>query len=313
MANWNKKLLYKTEPTTAKIEMVKKVKDNLYTIHFDNGEIGRIYLNGNFKLRKGQKLNYYIEVYEYSNDQSSFNYNKIVIVRKKTSEPKALKEIDLSKDLFIDILTVAQDKDYKSNPFLVDDINTMLLEIDNKELLNVLISKKASYTPEYARIIGIYLRRGDEIEVNVSDDEKELIDRALTLIRATVKTKRKVMGWGIKYFIQPFLFRRAMIYDLNIPKILDTTDIKPWESELVDISDIWKGTSSYGTSRNAFIYHTTHLVDMDNLKDIHVSEEEIHNLFHEKNDLDKLKEILIARCEPVYKGLEFLKTKVTCS
>ena len=52
---------------------------------------------------------------------------------------------------------------------------------------------------------------------------------------------------------------------------------------------------------------------MNNLKDIHVSEEEIHKLFHENNDLDKLKDILIARCEPVYKGLEFLKNNVKCS
>jgi len=75
-----------------------------------------------------------------------------------------------------------------------------------------------------------------------SDDEKEIVTNFFTAIKALFSRAPglKLVGHNIKGFDLPCMLRKAVVYDITIPHQLHLHVIKPWESCLVDTSEIWK-------------------------------------------------------------------------
>ena len=83
---------------------------------------------------------------------------------------------------------------------------------------------------------------GFKVKSFYGDDESEIVDGFFKAISALFRKapNMKIVGHNIKGFDMPCLLRKAVVYDLNIPRELHLHVIKPWESCLIDTSEIWK-------------------------------------------------------------------------
>lgn len=74
------------------------------------------------------------------------------------------------------------------------------------------------------------------------DNEQEIVTDFFKAITALLRKapNLKIVGHNIKGFDLPFLLRKAIVHDITIPRELHLHTIKPWESCLLDTSEIWK-------------------------------------------------------------------------
>jgi 3'-5' exonuclease len=87
------------------------------------------------------------------------------------------------------------------------------------------------------------------------DDEADILrNLATTLDKLVARNKDfRLVGHAAKFFDYPFLSKRYVINRIEIPTILDTAHLKPWESKnLCSNTDIWKmGGTGAGSSLQA--------------------------------------------------------------
>jgi len=112
-------------------------------------------------------------------------------------------------------------------------------------------TEKAGIHAEFARIVCIgtgffYTDKGKRLCFRVQsfahDDEKVLLQLFLEKVQAFV-TQNPLMhfaGHNIREFDIPFLCRRLMINDIEIPGFLQFSGRKPWEVNVVDTLQLWK-------------------------------------------------------------------------
>lgn len=74
------------------------------------------------------------------------------------------------------------------------------------------------------------------------DDEKKLLQDFLTTLQQLESTNNKwsFTGHNIKEFDIPFICRRLLINQLNIPAFLDFQNMKPWETNMIDTFQYWR-------------------------------------------------------------------------
>lgn len=126
-------------------------------------------------------------------------------------------------------------------------------EVNNKELLN---NMRTKYHAEYSRIIAISygINKTDingvttkEIRIIKEDDEKKIIEvffKILEIFR-TKKLDGLLCGYNILIYDIPFLIKRALKYNIKIPKSFkNNLTAKPWEFTIIDIINIWKFNGS---------------------------------------------------------------------
>lgn len=114
---------------------------------------------------------------------------------------------------------------------------------------------KAPLLPEFGRIVGISygyytVASGDgdyafKSKTISSDNEKELLETFSTMIKAIKVAGSNyeyfLCGYALKGFDVPFLAKRMVINGLQIPKMVDTEGVKPWELLVfIDIAENWK-------------------------------------------------------------------------
>lgn len=59
----------------------------------------------------------------------------------------------------------------------------------------------------------------------------------------------RLVGHSAKFFDYPFICKRCIANELEIPDLLDVTHLKPWEGINIDTNDLWKmGGTGYGAS-----------------------------------------------------------------
>lgn len=134
-------------------------------------------------------------------------------------------------------------------------------EIPDQEVLSNLWSKKASLYAEFSKICAVSLafldKSGESLlckEFYGEDELQLLTDLGLFLDRIASGDKNfRLVGHAAKYFDYPFLSKRYIITGLDIPLILDTAHLKPWENtNLCTNQDIWKmGGTGSGSSLQA--------------------------------------------------------------
>ena len=165
-------------------------------------------------------------------------------------------------------------------------------KIEKKEWIgepNDIYLSKSPLLPEYGKIICVsmsYYNKDDlKILTKINDNESELVKEVNNIFKKIgEKTINGLCGYFIKGFDIPWLNRKFLKYDLEIPKISKTFNIKPWESNIVDLYEMWKNYSSLeNVSFDEMLY------DLNIQNDNNINGSNIHDLYWGGHDLDKIK------------------------
>lgn len=173
---------------------------------------------------------------------------------------KILRNLDLDKVIFLDIETVRLvDTLEKGTPLYDSWEYKMRYSRESEKFeegsLEETFNKKAALYAEFAKIVCITIGKivnGESIKLKsyASDNEQELLlEFCNTLENFTAKDKGTVLsGHAIKGFDLPFIMRRCLINQINLPLLIDNAHLKPWELTTIDTLDLWKSTGFYGAS-----------------------------------------------------------------
>ncbi|MCU0442060.1 MAG: ribonuclease H-like domain-containing protein [Bacteroidia bacterium] len=170
-----------------------------------------------------------------------------------------LNQIDLSKVLVLDIETVSQQPQYEN----LDDRWQQLwnkksntLYPKNDQAPDALYNRAAIYA-EFGKIIcisaGYFQRSGNHWNFRVKsfygDDEKIVLDEFCTMLNRNYDEPfsqrnyegKFLCGHNIMEFDVPYICRRLLINQLDLPTMLDVAGKKPWEIlHLIDTMEKWK-------------------------------------------------------------------------
>jgi len=162
-----------------------------------------------------------------------------------------LEQLDLTKVLVIDIETVSQQPTH-------EDLDERWQYLWAKKA-NIL-SHKSDQTPadmygrsaiyaEFGKIVcisaGYFLRSGNSWQFRVKsfygDDEKILLQEFTQLLERNFNDPDHLLcAHNGKEFDYPYISRRCLINQVEIPNILNIAGRKPWEISLLDTMELWK-------------------------------------------------------------------------
>ena len=175
---------------------------------------------------------------------------------------KALNNVDLEEVLVIDIETVrvVQFIEEGSEELISawEHKNKQDGQIPHEDKLSDLWIEKASLYPEFSKVCAISLLYMKVLETNLEGEDKievrcksysgpdeRLILEAFSSDLHKLKRRRdRLAGHASKYFDYPFLAKRYMMADMEIPGMLDSSLLKPWEGKNLDTNELYK---SFGT------------------------------------------------------------------
>lgn len=205
--------------------------------------------------------------------------------------------ISLFNLLLIDIETVPC---YDCYDLLSDDLKILWGDKISKTMPES-ISAEASYSiragilAEFGKIICIstgyfYENTNKEICLKIKSiynhDEKNLLNDFLKLTNAFYKAKRfQFAGHNIKEFDIPYICRRLLINNIELPHYLQLHGAKPWDIEMVDTLQWWK----FGDYKNyislnllaSVLNIPTSKTDMDGSK--------VRDVYYEEQNLERIK------------------------
>ena len=163
---------------------------------------------------------------------------------------------------------------------------------DWKEDSNIVYLNKVSLMPEFGRVVCVSLAtidKNNELKMkSMCDiDEEVIIKKSHQVLKtASDKTLLGLSGFYIKYFDIPWLNRKFLKYDLEIPKLLKTHNVKPWETNIADLSEIWK---NFGTLESVSFDEMLYSLNIRSPKSI-MEGKDVHNQFWNNRDLVKIQE-----------------------
>ena len=201
--------------------------------------------------------------------------------------------IDLSKVLFLDIETVSHEKSY-------DDLSERMQHLWDKKA-NYLLKPGEETTPKdlYERA-AIYAEFGKIICISVGfingnrfrlksfyghDEKALLIDFANMLNKFNFNPELQLCAHNGKEFDFPYIARRMMVNQIEIPKILQTAGRKPWETNFIDTMELWKfGDYKAMTSLDLLCA----ILDIPTPKD-DINGSEVGRVYWQENDLERIR------------------------
>ena len=211
----------------------------------------------------------------------------------KTNLNPITMNIDFSKILFLDIETVSHEKSY-------DDLSERMQHLWDKKA-NYLLKPGEETSPKdlYERA-AIYAEFGKIICISVGfingkrlrlksfyghDEKTLLIDFANMLNQFYFNPEFMLCAHNGKEFDFPYIARRMMINQIEVPKILQVAGRKPWETNFIDTMELWK----FGDYKN---YTSLDLLcavfDIPTPKD-DINGSQVGQVYWEENDLERIK------------------------
>ena len=213
---------------------------------------------------------------------------------------------ELEELLFIDIETVCKFKTYEEfledNPKLASlfdlRMDSFLKDEEKKLSKEERYFKKSSLFPEFSKILTISygIVRYDE-ETNsykkfvrniIDKDEKTVLNKFIDIVKAaTTKNKYlKFCGHNIDAFDIPFIIKRMLINNIQLPNKLILHNLKPWDFPTVDTMKLWKFGSFEWTSLDTVCT----VMNIPSPKTEEVNNKVISDLYH-SDDPDALNKI----------------------
>jgi DNA polymerase elongation subunit (family B) len=158
---------------------------------------------------------------------------------------------DFENILFIDIETVPIAKSYKELPEVFQKLwqDKHQLFRDLPEDAEKSFESKAGIYAEFGKIIcisaGFFFldkkQRNFRVKSFSSNDEVEVLREFAELLKKNFNgLKHTICGHNVKEFDIPYLCRRMLINGIELPKILDQSGKKPWETRYIDTFQLWK-------------------------------------------------------------------------
>jgi 3'-5' exonuclease len=172
-----------------------------------------------------------------------------------------LEYLDLTTILFLDIETVCEVREYHQLNETFQDLwhlkaRSIVKRYDDEyseEESADLYTNKAAIYAEYGKIVcisvGIFFKNPETQQFSfrlksfASDDETEILDDFAELLRSKFNNpdRQYLCGHNIKEFDIPYICRRMMKHQMHLPKMLDLTGKKPWETKhLIDTLELWR-------------------------------------------------------------------------
>ena len=109
---------------------------------------------------------------------------------------------------------------------------------------------RAAILAEFAKVIcisiGYFKKENNEWQLRIksfhSENEKEVLEDFIkTLHQCFSKNSKWIFtGHNIKEFDIPFLCRRMLINNIEIPRYIDFQNMKPWETPVLDTLHLWR-------------------------------------------------------------------------
>ena len=132
---------------------------------------------------------------------------------------------------------------------------------DFKELSDLWIRTSSLYA-EFSKVCAVSIAFLHEDNLYCREfygtDEKVILEElAKSLNKMSTKGKKegiiyRLAGHASKYFDYPFLSKRYLINGMDIPELLDSTGLKPWEQNNLCTNELWKaGGTGAGSSLQA--------------------------------------------------------------
>ena len=162
-----------------------------------------------------------------------------------------LEQLDLTKILVIDIETVSQQPTYTN-------LDERWQYLWNKKA-NILNGKgdntpeelygRAAIYAEFGKVIcisaGHFQRSGNNWQFRIksfyNDDEKTVLTEFTQMLeRFYNEPDHLLCAHNGKEFDYPYISRRCLINQIDIPRILELAGKKPWEVTLLDTMELWK-------------------------------------------------------------------------
>ncbi len=172
-----------------------------------------------------------------------------------------LEHLDMANILFLDIETVSNKATYEELPESLQSLwksktKSVLRKYDEpitEEEVRETYEQRAAIFAEYGKIVcisvGIVIKDKKTGALNLrlksfaDDNEKKLLVQFSELINQYYYnlTKHYFCGHNLKEFDIPYICRRIVINQLPMPRPLDISGKKPWETKhLLDTLEMWK-------------------------------------------------------------------------
>ena len=109
---------------------------------------------------------------------------------------------------------------------------------------------RAAILAEFAKVVcistGYFKKEGNTWQLRIksfyAEDEKEVLNNFVTALRKIHSRNSKWIftGHNIKEFDIPFLSRRMLVNNIDIPPYIDFQNMKPWETPVLDTLHLWR-------------------------------------------------------------------------
>ena len=200
------------------------------------------------------------------------------------------------KNLFyIDIETVSNFKDFETFKN-IDSVGSSIFEkkaITQYQYdynIEEYYKNKAGLIPEWGKIVCFsfgFFTSTNELKIKTkrieANNEEDLI-KEIKEVLDVISNKNKVLcGFNIKQFDIPYIVKKFIQYDIEIPKCINFIGKKPWEINVIDIFELWKSNSTYYTSLEELAY----FLNIENPKDF-LKGDQIHDTYYVENNIDKI-------------------------
>jgi 3'-5' exonuclease len=206
--------------------------------------------------------------------------------------PKKLKNI-----LFLDIETVSSAPSYAQMEDRLKPLWDIKASFLNPVEESQSLYKRAGIYAEFGKIItisaGFYFMASSGLSFKVKsfagDDEVKVLQDFIALTKRYNQKRLLLCAHNGKEFDFPYLCRRMLVNQLDIPEVLNIGGKKPWEVNHIDTLELWK----FGDRK-----HYTSLELLAALFNIPTSKGEfdgsmVNDIYYKEKDLQKISEYCI--------------------
>ena len=204
-----------------------------------------------------------------------------------------ISKLNLENILFLDIETVPEFQNFSELDETKQHLWDHKSQYQRKEDTNAEdFYERAGIWAEFGKIIcisvGYFKLQGDLRKFRVTsfygDEIKILKDFKNLLMTHFNETKHVLCAHNGKEFDFPYIARRMIIHNIELPLKLNLFGKKPWEVPHLDTLELWK----FGDYKNyTSLKLLTHILGIPSPKD-DIDGSEVYRVFYEENNIDRI-------------------------
>ncbi|APZ45319.1 3'-5' exonuclease [Polaribacter reichenbachii] len=200
----------------------------------------------------------------------------------------------LNNILFLDIETVPQEESWENVPLSTQALFAKKTQYQRKEEFTAKeFYDRAGIWAEFGKIIcisvGYFVDVENEKQLRVTsfygdDEHKILTDFKVLLDKHFAKKSNILCAHNGKEFDFPFIARRMIVHQIELPKKLNLFGKKPWEVAHLDTLELWKfGDYKHYTSLKLL----TSILGIPSPKD-DIDGSEVAKVYYQEKDIERI-------------------------